>query len=272
TEVSLEEELDGDEVQNKRVPGFNPYQQTNYGAGLEYRFGMAGGSTRLALDHARFENYEGASEGEQVYIGDAAGWDGTWGIGGAGWDETVYEAEEIDARDSETGLTVSHVRAAGAAELEFGVDLRGKKRESRISYYEWEAGSEDQPPPRFPADYALDGRVASVIEERRVDPYVMLSGRGTTFSWEAGLRYETTRGEVSYLQDDEDAGRVRRDYDQLLPSVNLRWDLGEADRINLSLARTLKRPGFNTLVPAVLEGEYGDNDYLGNPALAPETA
>src|SRR5690606_21885657 len=38
------------------------------------------------------------------------------------------------------------------------------------------------------------------------------------------------------------------------------------------LARTLKRPGFNTLVPAVLEGEYGDNDYLGNPALAPETA
>ncbi len=272
TEVSLEEEVDGEEVEHKRVPGFNPYQQTNYGAGLEYRFGMAGGSTRVVLDHARFENYEGATEGEQVYVGDASGWDGTWDIGASEWDETVYEAEEVDARDTEIGFTVAHVRPAGRAELEFGVDLRNKKRQGRIRYYEWEADAEDQPPPRFPADYALDHEVASVIEERRVDPYVMLSGRATAFSWEAGLRYETTRGEVSYHQDGEDPGRARGDYDELLPSVNLRWDLGEANRVNLSLARTLKRPDFNQLVPAVLEGEYGDNDYLGNPALAPETA
>lgn len=272
TEVSFEEEVDGDEVENKRVPGFNPYEQKNYGLGLEYRFDMAGGNTRLLVDHARFENYEGSTEGEQVYIGDAAGWDGSWGIDGAEWDETVYEAEDIDARDSESGVTLAHVRPAGGAELEFGVDLRNKKRESRISYYEWEADTEDQAPPRFPADYALDRSVASVIEEKRVDPYVMLSGRGAVFAWEAGLRYETTRGEVSYREDDEAAGHVRRDYDELLPSVNLRWDLGDADRITLSLARTLKRPNFNELVPAVLEGEYGDNDYLGNPALSPEKA
>jgi Outer membrane receptor proteins, mostly Fe transport len=114
--------------------------------------------------------------------------------------------------------------------------------------------------------------VASVIEEKRVDPYVMLSGRGEVFAWEAGLRYETTRGQVEYIEDEESEGRIDKDYDQLLPSVNLRWDVTDADRISLSLAKTVKRPNFNELIPALLDGEFGDNDYIGNPELEPETA
>jgi Outer membrane receptor proteins, mostly Fe transport len=272
TEVSFEEELDGDEVEDKRVPGFNPYDQENWGASLEYRFAMAGGTTRLGLDHARFDNHEAETEGEQVHVGGADGWDGTWSIDGAEWDGTEYEAVAIDARDRETGLTLSHSRPLGGAELEFGLDLRWKRREGRVGYYQWEADSEDQPPPRYPADFQPDGTVGSTIEERRVDPYLMLSGRGAMFTWEAGLRHEATRSEVAHSADDGPVARTRKEYDELLPSVHLRWDLTEADRINLSLARTLKRPDFNALVPAVLEGEFGDNDYVGNPALAPETA
>ena len=272
TEVSFEEELDDDVVENKRVPGLNPYDQKNYGVAAEYRFDMAGGRTTLSVDHARFENFEGSTEGEQVYLAGAENWDETWSIDGAEWDETVFEAELARARDTETGFTLAHRRPAGAAELEFGVDVRNKKRRGLLTTYEWEADAEDQPAPAFPRDYELDGSVASVIAEDRIDPYVMLSRRGQVFAWEAGLRYETTRGQVQYLEDGQGEGRVDKDYNELLPSVNLRWDLGDADRINLSLARTVKRPNFNELVPAVLDGEFGDNDYIGNPELVAETA
>ncbi|RYZ71461.1 MAG: TonB-dependent receptor, partial [Lysobacteraceae bacterium] len=272
SEVSFEEELDGDETINLRVPGLDPYDQKNYGVGAEYKFEMAGGTTVLSIDHARFENAQATTEGEHVYVSGAENWDDTWSIpADAEWDETVYQAESVSAKDSETGFRLTHARPVGSAELEFGVDYRTKKREGLLVSYEWEAEDEDQTPSSL-ADYALDGSVASVIEERRLDPYVMLSSKGEAFSWEAGLRYETTRSQVEYLEDEESEGRVSKDYNELLPSVNLRWNLGDANRINLSLARTLKRPNFNELLPALLDGEFGDNDYIGNPELDPETA
>lgn len=272
TEVSFEEELDDDETINIRVPGLDPYDQKNYGVGAEYKFDMAGGTTRASVDYARFENDQATTEGEEVYVSGAENWDDTWSIpADAEWDGTAYEAESVTAKDEETGFTVSHARPVGGAELEFGVDYRRKKREGLVVSYEWEADDEGQTPASL-AEYDLDGSVASVIEEKRLDPYIMLSGKGEAFSWEAGLRYETTKSEVEYLEDDESEGRVSKDYNELLPSVNLRWNLGDADRISLSLARTVKRPNFNELLPALLDGEFGDNDYIGNPELDPETA
>ncbi len=120
--------------------------------------------------------------------------------------------------------------------------------------------------------YALDGTVASLIEEKRLDPYVMLSGKRGALAWEAGLRYETTRTHIRYSEDGALEDASRNDYDVLLPSLHFKWDLGEATRASLSLARSLKRPNFNELVPALLDGEFGDNDYIGNPLLEPETA
>ena len=271
TEVSFEEELDDEETVDSRVPGLNPYDQKNYGIGAAYKFDMAGGTTEIDLDHARFDDSEATTEGKQVYVSGADHWDETWSTDGAEWDETSYEAEAIQAKDSETGLKLAHMRSLGGVDLEFGVDYRRKKRESLVASYEWEAEEEGQAP-SWPADYELDGSVASVIEERRLDPYVMFSRKGGAFSWELGLRYETTKSEVEYIEDEESAGRVGKDYSQLLPSVSLRWDLTGADRVNLSLARTVKRPNFNELIPAVLDGEYGDNDYIGNPELEVEDA
>ncbi len=272
TEVSFEEELDDDETINVRVPGMDPYDQKNYGVGAEYAFDMAGGTTAVSVDHARFENSQATTEGEHVYVSGSENWDDTWSIpADAEWDETAYGAESVFAKDAETGFKLTHARPVGGAELEFGVDYRTKKREGLVVSYEWEADEEGQTPASL-ADYDLDGSVASVIEEKRLDPYIMLSGKGEAFSWEAGLRYETTKSEVEYLEDEESEGRVSKDYNKLLPSVNLRWNLGETDRISLSLAKTVKRPNFNELLPALLDGEFGDNDYIGNPDLDPETA
>ena len=271
SEVSFSEELDDDETINARVPGLDPYDQKNYGISAEYKFDMAGGTTELSVDHARFENSQATTEGEEVYVSGEENWDNTWSIEGAEWDETAYEAEAVSAKDAETGFKLAHMRPVGGADLEFGVDYRTKKRESLVTSYEWEAEEEGQTP-SFPADYELDGSVASVIEEKRLDPYIMLSSKGEVFSWEAGLRYETTKTEVEYLEDEESEGRVSKDYNELLPSVNLRWDITPSDRINFSMAKTVKRPNFNELIPALLDGEFGDNDYIGNPELDPETA
>lgn len=270
-EVSFEEKLKKGKTQNIRVPGLDPYDQKNYGIGAEYKFDMAGGRTSIELDHARFENSQATTEGEEVYVSAGSNFDEVWSTTGAKWDETVFAAEAVSARDAETGFQIAHARPMGAAELEFGVEHRRKKRESQVITYEWEATAAGQVP-AFPLDYDLDRSVATVINEKRLDPYLMFSGKGEAFAWEAGLRYETTRSDVDYVEDGQHHGRVDKKYDELLPSLSMRWDVSEADRVTLSLARTVKRPNFNELIPALLDGEFGDNDYIGNPGLEQETA
>lgn len=271
SEVSFEEKLKKGKTQNIRVPGLDPYDQKNYGIGAEYKFDMAGGRTELSVDHARFENSQATTEGEELFESAGSNFDNTWSIDGAKWKETVYAAESASAKDAETGFKLAHARPAGNAEMEFGVDYRTKKRESQLITYEWEANAAGEVP-AFPVDYDLDRSMSSVINEKRLDPYLMFSGKGDAFAWEAGLRYETTRSDVDYVEDAQRHGRVDKKYKELLPSVSMRWDVSDADRITLSLARTVKRPNFNELIPALLDGEFGDNDYIGNPNLDPETA
>ena len=254
SEVSHEVEYDDGDVIESNVPGLNPIDQKNWGIGASYKFDMAGGRTEFDIDHARFVDNSAESEEKHEYVNSE-------------WDKSEAEAQAVDAKDSESSFKIAHQRPLGAAELEFGVDWRRKKRDIVHTNFEWEADNEGDP-----VDYALDGTIGSLIEETRIDPYLMLSGKHAAFSWEAGLRYETTDSSIRYAEDGDVEGEASKDYNLLLPSLHLKWDLSEDDRLNLSLARSLKRPGFNELLPALLDGEFGDNDYIGNPLLAPETA
>ena len=254
TEVSNEVEYDDGDVIEKNVPGFSPVDQENWGLGVDYKFDMAGGTTSFDLNHARFKDNSAEQEEEIAYVNGE-------------WDEAEGEATSVDAKDAETGFKLAHSRPVGGAELEFGVDWRSKKRDVTYTNFEWEGEEEGDP-----VVYELDGTVGSVIEEKRLDPYVMVSGKGEAFAWEAGLRYETTRSDIRYSEDGDVEEQVDNDYDVLLPSLHFKWNLSDATRVNLSLARTLKRPNFNELIPALLDGEFGDNDYIGNPLLDPETA
>lgn len=268
TEVSFEEELDDDETINARVPGLNPTDQKNWGFGAEYKFAMAGGGSEISFTHARFEDNSASSEESHSYVSDAANFDQVWNIDGAEWDSSEAEAEAVDADDAETGLKLSHKRQVGeAVELQFGVDYRQKKRDITYSTLEWEAENEGDP-----VVYEPDGIVTSVIEEKRLDPYLQFNGGSGKLSWELGLRYETTDSDIRYVEDDSVEGSSSSDYNELLPSVHLKWDLNEAARISLSLAGSVKRANFNELIPALLDGEFGDNDYIGNPLLQVESA
>ena len=267
-EVSFEEELDGDETIDSRVPGLNPIDQKNWGFGAEYKFDMLGGNTEISLDHARFQDDSASTEESHAYVSDAANWDQLWSIGGAKWDGSEAEAEAVDASDAETGLKFAHQRALGSSvRMEVGVDARQKKREITYTTLEWEAKNE--------ADlvvYEPDSIITSVIEEKRLDPYIQFSGDAGKLSWEWGLRYETTDSRIRYVEDGTVDGAASSNYEKLLPSVHFKWDVSESDRMSLSLARSVKRPNFNELIPALLDGEYGDNDYIGNPRLEMETA
>ena len=112
----------------------------------------------------------------------------------------------------------------------------------------------------------------SDLEETRKDVFALIEGEGDMFKWEAGLRYESTDVAIVDRTDPSDPVVASNDYDRLLPSASLRIDLSPDDRITVSGARTLRRPNFNDITPAVLEEEVGDSDLLGNPLLDPETA
>jgi hypothetical protein len=130
---------------------------------------MAGGTTEFDLDYARFEDDSAVSEEKHEYVNGE-------------WDASEAESQAVDAKDTETSFKIAHKRPAGSAELEFGVDWRRKKRDVTYTNYAWEAEDEGDP-----VAYEPDGVIGSLIEETRVDPYLMLSGKGQAFSWEAGL-------------------------------------------------------------------------------------
>lgn len=108
----------------------------------------------------------------------------------------------------------------------------------------------------------------SFIEEKRRDLFALVEGDSGAVKWEAGLRWENT--DVA-IDDFEANASSRTKYDYLLPSASVKIDVG-AGRITASAARTMRRPRFDYISPALLEAELGDNDLLGNPLLKPETA
>lgn len=114
----------------------------------------------------------------------------------------------------------------------------------------------------------LEAADLSDIEENRRDVYALFEGDHGALSWEAGIRWENTDVRIT---DFVDEAEMQNDYDHFLPSASLTYDIGMG-RITASAARTVRRPQFDYLSPALLEEEIGDNDFLGNPLLRPETA
>jgi len=230
-------------------------RQQNYALKGEYGVEHAdGGKTELSFNLARMSDDTRNVEEEIGYDDDDTP---------PSFDEYEGTLEISDLRDRENGLTLSHSLALGAAKMEFGIDYLRKQRDFDLRVSEVDTDEEDEPLPPY-AEFDLE---RSTIDERRVDPYLMFTGKGGALAWEAGLRYETTRSRIESAE-----GNWDKDYNLPLPSAHLRWDLGDADRLNFSVARSVRRPNFNFLLPIQREGEYGDNDFVGNPELELEKA
>lgn len=239
-------------------------QTDNWSLNGKFKREMLGGETTVKLGYASFKDDQYEFENEIEYLRDSTPFpDG---------DRFTGDKSKTKLEDTEFNAKFGHKRDIGGADLEFGVQYQKKQRDSLIT--EIPRNRYSLPSTTPPADkaYAAVPGGDSDIEETRVDPYVMVSGKAGDVKWEAGLRYETTNVDITDRTVAAALQNSSTDYNILLPSAHLRWNLSAADRISASVARTVRRPGFDQISPATLEEEYGDNDYIGNPNLKPETA
>ena len=110
----------------------------------------------------------------------------------------------------------------------------------------------------------------SKIKEERKDLFALVEGDTGPVKWEVGVRWENTNARIDDLTTA--TGAIKQNYDYLLPSASAKISVGNGGRITISGARTVRRPRFDYITPVLLEAELGDNDFLGNPLLRPESA
>ncbi|MDP1555582.1 MAG: TonB-dependent receptor [Hyphomonas sp.] len=224
-------------------------------------------------------------------------------LGLASFDEAVYETEdEIDFDrttprytgdltvasivDEETFAEIAHkFELSGDTTFEIGVFYQDKDRDSDIREQRnrfnvavalrdsWDQFSDNPEVARIAwTNLQPVAGGLSTIEEERLDAFAVLNGETGRVAWEAGVRYETTDVTITD-QTVAPADQVQsNDFTFFLPSAHIKFDVTASDRLSASVARTVRRPNFDFISPALLEAELGDNDFLGNPQLKPESA
>lgn len=245
-------------------------QTDNYTLGAGLKLAMWDGETEFRLDRAGITDDQFEFENEFEYLRDAIAFPED--------DRFTRDVTDLLIEDTDTTGEINHEREAGFGKLKFGLQATLKERDTRIlnaTRYRVTIPNAPgvRPPIPGPTQPLLPapGGV-NTIEETRLEPFVKLSGERGTMEWEAGLRYEHTETEINDRTVAPALARTDTDYGFLLPSAHLRWNLDDAQRITASVARTVRRPDFNAISPALLLTEAGDNDVLGNPLLDPESA
>jgi outer membrane receptor for ferrienterochelin and colicin len=188
-----------------------------------------------------------------------------------------------NTRDQEIFVNLEQeIELSDNLEFAFGGFVQNKKRVFRLQevrsrfnltaanrqgYDQFSRNPGEFAPNPFPA---LGETAFNRIKEDRRDLYALVEGEFDSLTFEVGIRWENTDVTVTDFQVGG-AGTINSSYDEFLPSASLKFEMGDG-RITLSGARTLRRPNFNFITPGLLEAEFGDNDFLGNPFLLPETA
>lgn len=119
-------------------------------------------------------------------------------------------------------------------------------------------------------------------KEKRLDGFAMLDMTvSPKLSLTAGVRAESTRSDQHYTNrvlkgdtlKDSSTGQASSDEFMLNPSAHLQWKLTDTDQFRFSVARTVRRPSVDQLVPSVTLESPGDYDVtIGNPDLKMERA
>jgi outer membrane receptor protein involved in Fe transport len=241
----------------------------NWNAEAGWRQEAFGGDNKVRVAYARFDDEQFEFEEEIEYLRDSNPFPED--------DRFTGDEEFRDLSDKEFSAEFWHERGDDALRWKFGLQYVAKERDTSILADRNRITIPNPPAarPEIPGAYGPylppPGGL-NTIEEDRLDPFVKASGVSGAFEWEAGVRWQNTEVTIEDATVDAADARNENDYDEFLPSAHLRWNLSDADRITGSVARSMRRPNFDQITPALLEAELGDNDLLGNPDLEPETA
>lgn len=194
--------------------------------------------------------------------------------------DNLVNREDNEADDSEWTYGVSLKRSLDGwseamgldgVEAKFGIAGKLKDREYRLTIDD-DLDDDDFTTTEGRFDY----------EERRLDAYAVFKWQfSPEVTLETGLRAESTRTKQRFGSDFYEAGQLeestsgRADGDEFMlnPSAHLQWSLTEVDQLRFSVARTVRRPSIEQLVPAFELESPGDEDVVvGNPDLEMESA
>lgn len=220
-------------------------QQQNLNIVGDYRVPVGNGEAQVLLGYNLFRDDIDTSE-DSTEVGE----------------DTEILFEFIDTKDQDWFGTLAY--AANLSELvtiKFGVDGRVKTRDFNQIILVGDLGDD------LEEENSLG---AFDLEERRVDPYIKANWNlMPNLTVETGVRYEVTNRDISGPGFDSRSA----DFGELNPSAHIRYGLTDTTILRFSVARTVLRPGFDQLTPAILLQDPTDRFATeGNPDLAQETA
>lgn len=105
-----------------------------------------------------------------------------------------------------------------------------------------------------------------IYEENINAIYGILGEKKNKFSYQLGLRVEWT--DIETILEETNQSNPRN-YSNLFPSAHFTYDLGEADAMQLSYSRRVRRPVYRDLSPFITFSD-NRNFFSGNPDLNPE--
>ncbi len=195
--------------------------------------------------------------------------------------DNLVTREAIDADDSEWTGGISYTRqlpgfakSMGINNVEMKVGLSGKMKDRD---YRLTVDDDLDDEEEFTRN---DGRFH--YEERRLDAYARLKWEiNDAVTLETGLRAESTETEQDFSNELSEGGVLDEtivgdaDGSEFMwnPSAHLQWKLTDNDQLRFSVARTVRRPGIDQLIPSYALESPGDEDVtIGNPDLAFESS
>jgi outer membrane receptor for ferrienterochelin and colicin len=256
-------------VDNQNV---NAISQESWSISSKLAHVWSAGETSLRASFARFDNRQDEFEYEIEFDRSAPRFTG--------------DLIDLDVRDDEFAVELEHkVPLAEGIDFAFGGLAQNKDRDARLGEvrsrfnltaadrqgYDQFSEMPDQFVPATFGAFAPPPGGDNTIEEDRRDLFALVEGETGPVNFEIGLRWENTDVTINDLTVAPPLAVTEVSYDYLLPSASAKIAVGDG-RITLSAARTMRRPRFDFLSPALLEAELGDNDLQGNPLLRPETA
>ena len=253
-EDQFEQVFDGDGELSDTAEEAERVREKTLGLGSSYRMPAFGdGEVALGLDYAKLD-LDRQNRTAEIAIEDQ---------------ELALGRERIQTDDDEVRLSGHLLFApAPAHRLKLGAQLGNKDRDSSQRVFEAE-GAVGDTDLEFEEDSAANGIYQ--IKEDRYDFYAQNLWTVTPkLALDFGLRSENTRTKQDGLDADGNTRSAKENQHELNPNAHARYQLTRHDQVRASVARTVRRPNFNSLVPFVIEDD--EEFFVGNPDLKPEAA